>query len=110
MLVITLLDEAKQQGLIRASGMSTKTVDGGLLTLQHSDVAMITINPDYTTEVPVAEEAARSNKGILIKKALGSGHLPADQSIKFSLEKPGVSSIVVGTINPDHLQNNLRSV
>ncbi|HSX20897.1 MAG TPA: aldo/keto reductase [Gammaproteobacteria bacterium] len=111
--VFNTLDDAKQQGLIRYSGMSTKTVTGGLLTLQHSDVAMVTHNPSYTEELPVIEQAAKSHKGILIKKGFASGHLnklgeqnPVQAAMDFILAEPGISSIIVGTINPKHLSEN----
>ncbi|HCD05104.1 MAG TPA: aldo/keto reductase, partial [Methylophaga sp.] len=38
------LNELKQQGLIAATGISSKTVDGGLLALQKSDIVMVTHN------------------------------------------------------------------
>lgn len=105
--IFNTLDLAKQQGLIRAGGISTKTIDGGLLTIQHSDIAMVTYNPQHTEELPVIIEAHKQNKGILIKKALGSGHLPAEQAIKYILGTQGVSGIILGTINPRHLQQNV---
>ncbi len=113
--VFNTLDDAKQQGLIRYSGMSTKTVTGGIATLQNSDVAMVMYNPVSTEELPVIEEAARSNKGILIKKAFASGHLskfnaanPVQEAMDFIFAQPGVGSIILGTINPEHLRENVR--
>lgn len=108
--VFGTLDIAKQQGLIRAGGMSTKTVPGGLLTLEHSDVAMVCYNPEHTAELPVIEAAREQNKGILVKKALGSGHLPANESIAQVTQLPGVSSTFIGTINPQHLADNIAAV
>lgn len=106
--VFGTLDAAKQQGLIRASGMSTKTVEGGILTLQHADCAMVCYNPDHTDELKVIDYAKEHNKGIFIKKAFGSGHLDAKECMNFILEKDAISSIVVGTINPEHLQQNIK--
>ena len=74
------LEDMKQAGLIRAIGMSTKTVAGGLETLKRSDVAMVTYNLKQDDERPVIEYAAAHNKGILIKKAFASGHLADDRS------------------------------
>lgn len=108
--VFGTLDIAKQQGLIRASGMSTKTIAGGLLTLEHSDVAMVCYNPEYTIELPIIEQAHQQNKGILVKKAIGSGHLPAAESLAAVTHLPGVSSTLVGTINPQHLLGNISAV
>lgn len=112
--VFNTLDDAKQQGLIRYSGMSTKTVEGGLLTLEHADVAMVMYNPAETAELPVIEAAHKSNKGILIKKAFASGHLSkfgntnqVQQALDFIFAQPGVSSVILGTINPKHLSENV---
>ncbi len=114
--VFDTLNIAKQQGLIRYSGMSTKTVAGGLLTLQHSDVAMIMLNPNATEEAPVAAAAQELNKGILIKKAFASGHLdklgsqdPIQTTMDFIFAQPGVGSIILGTINHEHLRSNVQS-
>ena len=112
------LNELKRRGLIRATGMSTKTVEGGLLALQHSDLAMIMHNLDYRDEQPVLDEAARTNKGIFIKKALGSGHLASDSSqtdrvqanFDFIFREPADSSVLIGTINPVHLADNVTKV
>jgi aryl-alcohol dehydrogenase-like predicted oxidoreductase len=32
------------------------------------------------------------------------------ESLRFSLEHPGTSSIIIGTINPQHLQQNVDAV
>lgn len=111
------LAQLKQRGLIRASGMSTKTVEGGLLTLQRSDLAMVMHNLDYQEEQAVLTEASRLNKGIFIKKALGSGHMakkakPVEDIVQanfdFIFGESAVSSVIIGTINPAHLEDNVR--
>jgi aryl-alcohol dehydrogenase-like predicted oxidoreductase len=109
------LNELKQRGLIRASGMSTKTVDGGLLALQHADLAMVMHNLHYQEELAVMDAAAQDNKGIFIKKALGSGHMAKDAgttdivqaNFDFIFQEPAVSSVIIGTINPVHLKDNV---
>lgn len=113
--VFNTLDDAKQQGLIRCSGMSTKTVVGGILTLKNSDVAMVTYNPTTTEELPVIEYANQHKKGILLKKAFASGHLnkftgenPVQTAMDFIFECPGIGSIILGTINPEHLIENVQ--
>lgn len=96
----------KQAGKIRAYGMSTKTVAGGLRTLALSDIAMVTLNMTTTDEREVIQYAHQHNKGIFIKKALASGHLQhsVQDAMKFVLAEPGVSSVIIGTINPKHLR------
>src|SRR5690606_26992164 len=107
------LAELKRKGLVRAIGMSTKTIEGGLATLARADVAMVTYQLGYDDELPVIEYAAAHDKGILIKKAFASGHLsegiadPVQASLNHILGTPGVSSIIAGTINPVHLRENV---
>lgn len=112
--IIAALTELKQAGYIRSFGMSTKTVPGGKLALELTDAAMITYHPEYQTEKPVIEYAAQLQKGILIKKALASGHLHLDISLaerfQFILQPPAVSSVIIGTINPEHLKQNVAAV
>jgi aryl-alcohol dehydrogenase-like predicted oxidoreductase len=69
----TLLNMQKK-GQIRAIGMSTKTVEGGLRAVETLDLVMATYNPSYTDDAPVIAAAHAANKGVLIKKALNSGH------------------------------------
>lgn len=109
--VFGILDQLKKNGKIRAFGMSSKTMAGGLLTIQYADLAMVTYNLIQQEEQRIIQEAARVKKGIFVKKALASGHLqrltsndPIGDSLRFILSEKGVSSVVVGTINPEHLQ------
>lgn len=111
---LEMLEELKQQGMIRAAGMSTKTVEGGIDCLRQSDVAMVTYNLAHDEELPVIRYAGEHNKGILVKKAFGSGHLclegedPVQASMERILGTPGVGSIIAGTINPAHLRENVQ--
>lgn len=112
--VLETLAQLKQQGLIRATGISSKTIAGGLLAVQHCDLLMVTYQPPNQEEQSVIQAAHQAEKGILIKKALQSGHLNSRQAIeqmmRCILAEPGVSSIVIGTINPEHLRANVAMV
>jgi predicted aldo/keto reductase-like oxidoreductase len=95
--------------------MSTKIIEGGLLAVEQSDVVMVTYNPIQTMEQPVIAYAKQKNKGIFIKKALCSGHLqqikeqdPVQAAMQFIFLEPGVSSIIVGTLNEAHLKYNVQ--
>lgn len=111
---LDVLAELKQKGWIRATGMSTKTVEGGLACLERADAAMVTYNLADDSQRPVIDYAAENNKGILIKKAFGSGHLCTDgeDPVRAGLEKilgtAGVTSVIAGTLNPEHLTENTR--
>lgn len=117
--VFATLAAIKQEGKIRAFGMSTKTITGGLQTIALADVVMVTYNPLYRDEHEVIAYAHQQQKGVLIKKAFASGHLadavnPADsanpyaQALQLILAEPGVTSVIIGTINAKHLQENVR--
>ncbi|MGD9659635.1 MAG: aldo/keto reductase [Porticoccaceae bacterium] len=106
------LASLKAEGKIRAYGMSTKTVAGGLLAAEKSDCVMVTWNRDYNDDVPVIDYCHQHQKGVLIKKALASGHLastPAGDSLQMIFKHPGVTSAIIGTINPDHLRANVAA-
>ncbi len=117
---LSVLDDLKKEGKIRATGMSSKTVEGGLLAAKLGDVVMITWNLQHNDEIPVANFCHQHGKGVLIKKALASGHStqsslqndhdPIKQCFKMIFAHPGVSSAIVGTINPLHLSANIGAV
>ena len=114
--VFSALEQCKRDGKIRAFGMSTKTVAGGILAARESDCVMVTYNPAHTAEQPVLDECRRLNRGVLLKKALASGHLchtgeqsnPVRHSLEFAFAHPGVSAAIIGTINPAHLDDNIQ--
>ncbi len=110
------LAELKSEGLIRAFGMSTKTVAGGQAAAQESDVVMLTYNLAQREEKAVLDCCARLGVGAVIKKALASGHLaedcsdPVQASMDLVFAHPGTSAAIVGTINPAHLAGNVAAV
>lgn len=114
--VYETLARLKQEGKIRAYGFSGKTVAGGLKALESGDCAMVTYNLNEQAERPVIEYAASHGKGILIKKALASGHAcqqpgidPVQASFEALFMQPGVTAAIVGTINPVHLAHNVAT-
>jgi aryl-alcohol dehydrogenase-like predicted oxidoreductase len=114
--VLETLQRLKERGDIRSFGASTNTVEGGLLAAGLADVVMVTHSADYNLEEPVIRRAAELGKGVLIKKGLGSGNLagaaePRSLADKFRpiLSLTGVSSLIIGTINRQHLRANIRA-
>jgi predicted aldo/keto reductase-like oxidoreductase len=96
-------------------GASTKTLDGAIAAVQTLDIAMVTLNPAHTEELPAIQLAHQLGSGVLIKKALLSGHVAASEPeangrpsaeacLRLALSTAGVSSVVVGTINREHLE------
>lgn len=110
---INALHALKSAGKVRAVGASMKSVEGGMWAVENCDVVMVTLNPDDQAALPVIQAAHKNGTGIIIKKALLSGHLdrlkvtdPAAHCVQFALTAtPGVSSVIVGTLNPTHLED-----
>jgi aryl-alcohol dehydrogenase-like predicted oxidoreductase len=122
------LRELRRAGAVRAVGVSTKTVAGALRAVAACDVVMLTLHPGATDDLPAIEAARARGVGVLIKKALASGHAaapgsgpaagdaaapasnraqdPVATSLAFALRTPGVSSVIVGTTSPAHLAHN----
>ncbi|MDQ5911185.1 MAG: Aldo/keto reductase [Pseudomonadota bacterium] len=114
--VLPTLRNLQQAGLIRAVGMSSKTVAGGLRAAECCDVVMATCNLAQREELPVIRAAHVAGKGVFIKKGLLSGHLdtlakadPVRASLEFIFAEPGVSSVIVGTLNRAHLRANVEA-
>ncbi len=81
------------------------------------DVVMCMYNLQETSELPVIRAAEELGKAIFVKKGLMSGHLrkvdqddPLLASYRHIFAQQGVTSLIVGTINPVHLQQNIRSL
>ncbi|HEY9035989.1 MAG TPA: aldo/keto reductase [Pseudomonadales bacterium] len=108
--VIETLSELKREGKIRAVGVSTKTLEGGIRAAECTDAVMVTWNPQHTHEKPVLDAALAHGCGVLVKKAFASGHLNGDDAVQHSLDfvfsHPAVSSAIVGTLNEAHLRAN----
>jgi aryl-alcohol dehydrogenase-like predicted oxidoreductase len=113
--VLPTLRDLQRAGLIRAVGMSTKTVAGGLRAVECCDLVMATYNLRQREELPVIRAAHAAGKGALIKKGLLSGYLdgaesdPVRAALQLIYAEPGVSSVVIGTLNPAHLQANVAA-
>ena len=113
--VVATLEQLKREGWIRAYGASTKTLEGGLLAAELCDAVMVTFNAEARGEEAVIDRCAQLGKGVLLKKVFASGHIchdapphldPVAEALRLALGKPGVSSAIVGSINPAHLRDN----
>jgi aryl-alcohol dehydrogenase-like predicted oxidoreductase len=107
------LAELKLEGLIRAFGMSTKTVTGGIAVAQLCDVVMLTYNLETRAEQAVLDACLQRGVGTLIKKPLASGHLdpsvedPVQASMDLVFGQAATSAAVIGTIDLAHLEANV---
>ncbi len=100
----------KAAGWIRAVGISHKTEAGGRRALDLGcDVIMATLDAADRRESELIRAAGGLGRGVLVKKALGGGRAGLDR-LGFAAAHPGVSSVMVGTIDPAHLRADVAAV
>ncbi len=103
---LACLMQCKQQGLIRAAGVSVKTPTGArAAAAAGADAVMLTCDPERSEDLGLIQELAAAGCGVLVKKALDGGRQRPERLAPIAAQ-PGVSSIVVGTLNPRHLKEN----
>jgi aryl-alcohol dehydrogenase-like predicted oxidoreductase len=110
--------KAKQEGLIRAVGLSTHAI----LTLEHvagnPEIEMILTNFNFAEDHMDAgiehyrkamQQAHAAGQGVVAMKTLGEGRLAdrKQESITYSLSQPFIHSVVVGMMNAAELVENV---
>lgn len=107
---LAALQALKQAGLVRAVGISHKTLAGGYRAIElGADVLMTELNLGNQEMAPLIADCAALGVGVLVKKALSSGH-EGLESLRYVAGCQGVSSIVVGTLNEQHLRENIAAL
>jgi aryl-alcohol dehydrogenase-like predicted oxidoreductase len=101
------LRDLRRQGLVRAIGLSGKTVEGALLALDWADAIMVEYHLRDQSLAPAIAAAAERGVGVVVKKGLASGKLPPAEAIGFVLANKAVASLVVGGLNLDHIRSNV---
>lgn len=107
--VVSILQELRQRGLIRAIGLSGKTVAGAELALEWADALMVEYHLDDRSHENVIATAASRGLAVIVKKALASGRLPPRKALAFVLQNPAVDCTVVGGLNLKHLSENAQA-
>tara|TARA_B110000196_G_scaffold317144_1_gene329721 strand:+ start:644 stop:1411 length:768 start_codon:yes stop_codon:yes gene_type:complete len=109
--LVQTLQRLRDEGKTRSIGFSGKTTEAAEAALGWADVLMCAYTMEDRTHESVIEAAASAGVGVLLKKVLGSGHLPADEALQFVLnEAPiasSVASIVIGSLNSTRMKSNV---
>ena len=114
--VIQTLAQLKKEGWIRAFGISSKTLEGSLLAADICDAVMLVHTNHYPDEKAAIDKCAQQDVAVLLKKVLDSGHIchdaqpandPIQAALDFAYAHPGVTSAILGTVNLQHLRDNL---
>ncbi|RYY03745.1 MAG: aldo/keto reductase [Gammaproteobacteria bacterium] len=118
--VLHTLSKLKKEGWIRAFGMSTKTLEGGIICAREADVVMTTFNPSEKDDERLMHSCAQHNAGVLLKKVFNSGHLLKpeygtttinaiiEQQMTGIFAQSAVNSAIIGTLNGQHLRSNVE--
>ncbi len=106
--VVEALQGLRDGGLIRRMGFSGYTIEAVRSALSWSDAIMVEYHSEDLTLEPVIAEAAERGIRVIVKKGLSSGRLDAGESVQFVLSNEGVTSLLVGSLNLEHMRENLR--
>jgi aryl-alcohol dehydrogenase-like predicted oxidoreductase len=107
--LILTLQKLKQAGYVRCLGFSGKTVAGADAALEWADVLMVEYHLQDDSHAEVMQLATNRGLGVIVKKGLASGTLPASAAIRFVLSNNNVGSVIVGGLSLEHLQANMAA-
>jgi len=106
--LVETLVALRKGGATRGIGFSGYSADATRAALAWADAIMVCYHPEDESLAGVMSEAAAKGTMVLVKKGLASGHIPPSQAIPWVLRNPAVTSIVVGSLNLNHLRENIR--
>ena len=98
------LGQLKRSGKIGAMGISAKTPTGIREAARSCDIVMAPFSQVEPALANALTEAHDQGLGVLAIKGLFSGHLEARPAIEFVLNQPFIDALVIGTLNPAHLE------
>ncbi|MGH7831347.1 MAG: aldo/keto reductase [Candidatus Binatia bacterium] len=101
---VETLQRLKQDGKVRAVGISAKSPAGILEACRTLDVVMAPLSQKDPSLAEALGKAGEAGLGVLTIKGLFSGYLEARPAIEFVLRHSFVDALVLGTIEPAHLR------
>ncbi len=104
--VVATLHALKDEGIIRHVGFSGYTAEAYRSALEWAEVVMVEYNPMNAALAPVIDQARERGAGVIIKKGFASGHANPAEAIPAILSTPGVSSLLVTSLNEKHMRAN----
>jgi aryl-alcohol dehydrogenase-like predicted oxidoreductase len=107
---VETLQTLRRDGCVRTIGFSGKTVEGARQAASWADVVMVEYHLQDMSHAAVISAARRQGVGVVVKKGLASGHLPAAEAIRFVLSNPDVDTLIVGGLDVEHVRANVAAV
>jgi aryl-alcohol dehydrogenase-like predicted oxidoreductase len=103
-----VLFKLRSLGVINKIGISCKTSAGFIEAINLGcDIIMIELNLNCISNRQLCLLAEKNNIKVLVKKALNSGHANVLNTFNWLASESSITSIVLGTISSDHLEQNL---
>jgi aryl-alcohol dehydrogenase-like predicted oxidoreductase len=106
---VAALLRARDEGLVRAVGFSGYTAPAFDLAKTWADALMVEYHQAHRETGAIIAEAAARGTCIVVKKGLQSGRADGTTAVEFVLGNSGVTSMVIGSLNLDHMHENVRA-
>ena len=105
--LIGLLEDVKARGLARMVGASTHTEAGAIRAIKETELISHSMNSS-TDPSKVLKMARETGTPVFGKKGLDCGYAKnPSKRIKHLLNTEGLTSLLIGTTNPQHLVSNI---
>lgn len=115
------LSRAREQGLVRAVGVSVHSLDALRTAVASPWVQVVQVRLNYKgvlmdgapeEVLPLLKQIHASGKGIYAMKVLGRGALgnEASQALRYVLDLPDVAAAVVGMMSKEEVRKNVACV
>jgi len=117
--VMDVLARKKQEGIIRAHGVSCHDFDAFQQAAITSWVDVVLARINYAGNrmdgppekiIPVLEQMDENDIGVYGMKVVGCGELPARDAIHFVLDIPAIDAITIGMMNRAEIDENIGLV
>ncbi len=106
--IVETVVRLRDAGKARLIGFSGYTETAFASSLQWADAIMVEYHMDDRSRENVISTAAQRDIAVIVKKGLSAGHLDPDEAIAFVLDNPNVTSLLIGSLNSDHLRANIN--
>ncbi len=107
--IVETMQKLRDEGKTKKIGFSGYTEAAFQSALDWADAIMVEYHLNDRSLASVIADAGKRSLSVIVKKGLASGNLDANSATTFVLQNPNVTSLVIGSLNSDHLHANIQS-